>query len=434
AMGRLERVLLLREEGAERYPQRPEIHRAIDLIHSDLSGELEQRLYRLAEWEPLNPSVQAALIRHQLAVDPSFAVLDSLQQLTADSQPGSVDWLHRMRTACDAAALAADLEARSGRIQTADQLHAAGQSLAGELVAVDPLQFPRLVQQLVRGGRLSEAVSRIRNAAEFPPELRCVAWIELVRFADQRREAAAIVAPEMVQLIRTQPDSPVLRVAYAEMLLSAGLEDVAEETLRQLLTFAPDDATAMSRLAWILAVHRLKWVDEKATGEKAADEKAFSANDAELRMRAGDQNGDIAEILQLAHLAIDADPGNVLIRVNHARVMLALGQYSDSLDILVMPERIDSTAALMEEAAARLQLGQVEQALELAREADVRRRYDPLVPADEILLRQVIAQAVEQSSSGPSDQRGPVQNDLTDAGRRTTALIRGTGTGVERGL
>ncbi|MCA9063405.1 MAG: tetratricopeptide repeat protein [Planctomycetaceae bacterium] len=392
AMGQLDRVIPLLEDAEKQFPGRPEIRRAIDLLNNNRSDSIARRLNLLIQWEPLNPSVQASMVRLKLASENLTAAIQQLDEFAggASAGEGSLESHHRMRTACDAAVLAADMEARAGHRENALALSAEGVRLAERLAVQDPLQFPRLIQQLVRSDRMAEAAQRIRTHLEIPAELRSVAWIELVRFSQNHDEAVRVAAPEMVELIRAQPDSSALRIAYAEMLLSGGQTAAAEQTLNQLLTIHPDSLHAMSRLAWIRAGR----IPISLSGPGQNPQLTES---------------EVGEILYQSVTALQADPENALIRASHARVMLGLGRIPEAMQTLLSPEPIPTVSALVCEAAIQTQLGHYDKARELAQEAETQSRFDPILPADQELLDAVL-RTLERNPVPPRND-SPIDND-----------------------
>jgi tetratricopeptide (TPR) repeat protein len=350
------------ESGSRKYPERPELSRALRRFNGELSVEIEQRLAHVIHQEPMNVAAHTMLIRSLLVSGDQKSAETRLNEI---AEGRTCPELSRVESLCLAAETAQliEVQERIKGTSAPDWLQPVRIRILERLVGEKPEELSVLVGSLSSVGRSSDALHWIQTAIPGATlQNRAQACLQLAKCSQNRRQDVASACTVMMNLIRQYPTDLTLRLLYAEILLCSEEYQKSEETLRQILAADPGASEAKSRLAWILAV-----------GETVSETQRN-------------------ESLRLAEEAISEPGAHGSIRGLCARVQFEAGQFEAAKRILGPSEsvRSDESSVLVCRAAILMAMRKTEEARTFADAAGAASQTVPLLPADQRLLDRVI--------------------------------------------
>ena len=335
---------------------------ALQRVMASLNGEhidgLQKRLQQLAIDTPENHDVLAALVRLDLGMNRAESSLKTLEEIATRKRGPHLKSAEALTLAIRTTERIIALEMHLGRTQYIESFRAAARRYAYQLVAIHARYEATLAQVLSQQGRTAEALQRMRSIETLmDPAIKAGAIMALVQYTSPRQSVLPDVMRELVAMINATPNSTVLRICYADLLLYDDHMEIAAQVLEQIQDALPDDGEVSARLAWILAV-------ESGSSQKATE---------------------------LISHAIQTQPENPVFRVMHGRVLLAAGKYAEVLSTLnSLNEQHLSQAALTYKAAALLEMEELGDAWRVVEQIRLHDLRDTMFPADEHLLQTVL--------------------------------------------
>jgi len=353
ASGQITQAILSVEQASQKYPDRPEIDEALKHLHGEHSAGLRDRLLQLAQEEPENTDVHAAIVRQHLADGELSEGLDWVEK-TAHRSRIDHDREIALQVALSTLATIVTLENRIARSSFLAELQETELKYARELTVLNSVHQPQLARALVRGGRTDEALKLLHDQASGDSvDSVAAALLEIVRCAPDRGPVLQPVMQELYALISRQPESTELRLVYADLMLYAREYSIALQTLDPLRKLATDDGRLLARRAWILAVQGLS----------------------------------LAEASELAEAAIRMQPEEVTYQEVQSRVLMAQEKFPEAVGVLKsIPVERQSLAGKTYLASALRMLDRDSEARLVLDDITTRLDAEPLFPADEDLL------------------------------------------------
>lgn len=358
ASGRMTDAITSLENAQAANPTNSEFQRAVARLNGEHNSGLQERLQQLASEVPDNYDVLAVLMRLELGAGETKSALKRLDDIAIGQRTPQANSVESLSLAIRTAERVIELELRAGRAQYVDFFRDAACRYAYQLATTDPEHEATLARVLAQQGRTSEAIQHLRSLnSGTDPVRKANAIMALVQYASPRQDILADSMQELVSMINANPGSIALRICYADALLYEDHPDTASQVLAQIQNVPPDTGEVAARQAWILAV-------ESGPTQKASD---------------------------LISHAIQRQPANPAFHMIEGRVLLAAGQYADVLTALdKIDEKHHSRTALTYKAAALLGLDQMNAAWQITERISLRHVRDPMFPADEHLLQNVM--------------------------------------------
>jgi tetratricopeptide (TPR) repeat protein len=364
ASGRLSEAIAALENASAADPENTRFQRALAILNSQYSGELQNQLRQLAIKTPENHDVLATLVRLDLSnsrADEALAILESVAHGQRSSHLNSSDsLLLAIRTAEQIVAR----ETHLGRTQYTEIFCEAARRYALQLTTLNAGYEATLARVLARQGRASEAMQRVKLIdATQDPINKASALMALVQYTSLRQSVLPDAMRELRKMINATPGSIELRICYADLLIYDNQLETADQVLEQIQNIPPDDGEVAARRAWILAV-------TSGSPQEASD--------------------------LIAH-AIQMQPQNSAFRVMKGRILMAAGKYAEVLSGFngLNADKM-SQAALTYQAAALLEMNETDEAWRTIKQLRLQDVREPMFPADEKLLQTVKNQLTER--------------------------------------
>lgn len=339
------------------YPNRREVVSASERLRTEFAAGLHERLTQLANEDPANPEVRAALLRQTLSssgIAEALAEVGKLIETNAETSKNREDVLLLALRTLDHAV---SLEQQIRRVEFVKPLQQAAVTYAMQLADRNPAYERELVRTLIRSGRSDEAMRILSTEPEKgSPEMRAVALLESVRSASRRDAVLPDAIRALFALVARHPDNVELRLYYAELMLYARQYAMAEQTLAPLRSAAEHDGRINAMRAWL---------------------------------RAAEQT-DLDEASQLISAALKSNPQETVFREVQARVWLTHNEPEKALKILeAIPADRFTSAGRVYLAAILLKLDREQEAHAAFAQIQAFNHDDELLPADEDLLKSV---------------------------------------------
>ena len=359
ASGQITLAITAVEQASQKFPDRPEIDRALKHFHGEHTAGLRDRLLQLAQEEPDNTDVHAAIVRQHLADGELSEGLSWLEK-TARRSRNDRDREIGLQGALSTLEKIVSLEKRIPRTTFLAELQKSELHYTRELTDLNSDHHPQLARVLVRAGRTDEALKLLHDRKSGNAEHSvAAALLEIVRFAPDRGPLLQPVMQELYAMISRQPENIELRLVYADLMLFAREYPTALQTLEPLRKLSTDHGRMAARHAWILAV----------------------------------QGRNLAEAFELAKEAISTQPGESAYQEVQSRVLIAQEKFPEAVGVLnSVPVEQQSLAGRTYLAKVLLMLDLDDEARLVLDDISIRLEAEPLFPADEDLLNAVRTQ------------------------------------------
>jgi len=367
ATGQLLTAIQTLEHAAVLHPHRPEVESALKRLRGELAPAIHDRLTQLAQEDPSNTQVLAALFRHTLIINglgPALEMLDNSRPTRSTASDDQENWLLlKLETLSHAQAL----ELRSVASPFAAELDELAVDLAKQLATLNPRHERELVRTLIRSGRSSEVLPSLAKESETSrPELRAAALLEAVKMISTRSEMLPAAATILHSLVTRHPQNLELRIYYAEMMLYGRQYALAEQILEPLHTAAKQDARIPALRAWLRSA----------------------------------QDSDLSKAADLAATAVQIDNSETVFQEVQARVLLSRNEPEKSLQILTdLPADRLTIAGQVYLVMSLWKLGRESEAQSEFDQIHPVDSFDALMPADEDLLKTISDQILHPTTA-----------------------------------
>lgn len=294
------------DDAARRWPDQPEFQRAFERLNAVHGEGLQNRIQQALDDDATNLEAHESMLK-LLAARNDGEVRVWLDNLMKGATFPNLQEVDRYRIIANTASVVADgeLATRGQTEQVRVLLHFANTAwktlselsqeyLPGRIRFIAAYQSGSAAMQLLKSTEIS---SSLRKA-------EC--WLEIARY---ERTLTNSVAAEIIALIRSEPKSFYLRIAYVDLQILLGKHEAAASTLVELQRFDPKSGLTVARQAWLALLVSQNVAEADQLSRRAI---GLSSGDTEVRairglaMAESGQPGQARELLKSIPLSLQS--------------------------------------------------------------------------------------------------------------------------------